>query len=289
MADPGVMKLGQLLAEARARLLASGLEEGGLEARLIVEHFTRTARLNAVADPERPVAEKDVDAVWTAVERRATGEPVHRILGSREFFGLSLRLSPETLEPRPDTETLVNLVLPFVRMVAKREGGCRILDLGTGTGAIALALLDQESRATAIGTDISVEALATASSNANILGMSGRFTAVKSDWFEKLDHRFHLIVSNPPYIAAKELAGLQAEVRDYDPVRALDGGEDGLNAYRMIARDAGRCLEADGRLAVEIGFGQGPAVTGLFAGYGWRSLGSARDLGGHERALIFEQ
>lgn len=286
MAESGEA-LGRLLAEARAKLSAAGKSEAALEARMIVEHFTKTARIDAVSHPQRLIGKPDVEAVRAALERRAAGEPVHRILGYREFFGLPLGLSPETLEPRPDTEALVGLALPFVHATAEREGECRILDLGTGTGAIALALLEREPKAVATGTDISAAALARAAANADISGMSGRFAAVKSDWFDNVGGRFHLIVSNPPYIATKDLDGLQAEVRDFDPVRALDGGIDGLDAYRAIARDSAAYLEAGGQTAVEIGFDQRSAVTAIFCDAGWRLAGEASDLGGHDRALMF--
>ena len=135
-----------------------------------------------------------------ALARRLAGEPVHRIFGYRDFYGLRLKLSPQTLEPRPDTETLVDAILPFLREIGKREGHCRILDLGTGTGAIALALASQIPEAMVTATDISQEALATAAANAADAGLADRFIPVLSDWFSAIDGKFHAIVSNPPYI-----------------------------------------------------------------------------------------
>lgn len=289
MADVGAVALGELLARARAKLAAAGKDEAALEARMIVEHFTRTARIEAISDPRRPVGAADVRALEAALDRRAAGEPVHRILGYREFFGLPLRLSPDTLEPRPDTEALVHLVLPFVHRVAEREGTCRILDLGAGTGAIALALLAREPKATATATDISAGALAAAAANADILGMGVRYTGVQSDWFQQVEGRFNLIVANPPYIPSSELADLQPEVRDFDPARALDGGNDGLDAYRAISRGAADHLEADGQIAVEIGFGQRRSVEAVFREAGFELAGDASDLGGVDRALMFER
>jgi release factor glutamine methyltransferase len=281
-------QLGRLLAEARAKLLSAGLEDAALEARLIVEHFTGTARIDAISNPDRSIESAQADAVWPALDRRLAGEPVHRILGYREFFGLPLRLSPDTLEPRPDTETLVHLVVPFVQAVAEREGTCRILDLGTGTGAIALALLDREPNAVAVGTDISAGALATARSNADMLGMGDRYSVVQSDWFDKVQGRFHLIVSNPPYIPSGELSRLQPEVQNHDPQRALDGGPDGLDAYRVIATGAADHLRPAGRIAVEIGHDQRASVTAIFRQAGFSLAGGATDLGGRDRALMWE-
>jgi len=255
---------------------------------MLVEHFTGTNRTDAVSNPETPVSAQAEEAISAAIARRISGEPVHRILGFREFYGLRLFLSPETLEPRPDTETLVDAVLPFLRQRAAREGACRILDLGTGTGAIALALLSEVPETAAVGVDISADALATAARNALENGLSGRFEPVRSDWFEKISGRFHVIVANPPYISTEELGTLQGEVRNYDPARALDGGADGLDAYRTIAAQANAYLEPAGRVAVEIGHTQNEAVSRLFELAGFRILEARKDLAGHDRVLVFE-
>jgi release factor glutamine methyltransferase len=228
-----------------------------------------------------------VAAIDEAVARRAAGEPVHRILGFREFYGLRLALSPQTLEPRPDTETLVDALLPIVKAIAAREEACRILDLGTGTGAIALALLSAEPRAVATGVDISDDALATARSNARSLGLSDRFTAIKSDWFGKVSGRYHVIASNPPYIRSVEIETLQKEVRAFDPLRALDGGADGLDAYRIIATQSAAHLEADGVIAVEIGSTQRTDVARIFEQTGFALLKTLADLAGNDRVLAF--
>lgn len=288
MADPLPEALGALLSEARARLAMTEVDDPALDARLIVEHFSGTTRTQAIADPERTVDKKAIAAIDAALRRRTTGEPVHRILGYREFYGLRMSLSPETLEPRPDTETLVEAVLPFVKATAAREGACRILDLGTGTGAIALALLSAVPAATATGVDISAGALATAARNAGQLGFGGRFTAVQSDWFEKVSGRYHVIAANPPYIPSRDIGNLQDEVRDFDPRLALDGGVDGLNPYRIIAAEAARFLEAESRIAVEIGHTQRNEVTDIFEAAGYAATGALRDLGGNDRVLVFQ-
>lgn len=272
---------------ARARLAAGGIDGATLDARLLVEHFSGTSRTDAIADPGREVDANAVAAIDKALERRIAGEPVHRILGFREFYGLRLALSSETLEPRPDTEILVDALLPFVKAVAAREGVCRVLDLGTGTGAIALALLSIEPRAEATATDISGDALATARSNADALGLSDRFTAARSDWFEQISGRYHVIASNPPYIASDEIETLQKEVRAFDPLRALDGGTDGLEAYRIIAAQSADHLEPDGIVAVEIGSTQKADVTRLFEQAGFIRFQALADLGGNDRVLVF--
>jgi len=279
--------LAGLLAAGRRRLAEAGIEDAALDARLIVEHFSGTTRADAIARPDQPVPATAAAAVEDALKRRLAGEPVHRILGFREFYGLRLALSKETLEPRPDTETLVDAVLPFVRATVARAGDCRILDMGTGTGAVALALLSAVPQATATGVDISDDALATALRNARDLGLADRFSARKSDWFAEIFGRYHVIVSNPPYIPADDIGILQREVRDHDPVRALDGGADGLDAYRGIAAAAAMHLEVGGIVALEIGSTQGAQVTRIFAARGFALSESLRDLGGNERALVF--
>jgi len=289
MADELPAALGPLLRAARSRLEAADLPDAALDARLLVEHFSGTTRTQSITDPQMPIARSVVEAVEAALARRLAGEPAHRILGYREFYGLRLFLSAQTLEPRPDTETLVDAVLPFVTAIAEREGECRVLDLGTGTGAIALALLSAVANAKATGVDLSEDALATASRNARHLGMADRFTALRSDWFEKVSGRYHLIAANPPYIPTRDIGNLQEEVRDFDPRLALDGGADGLDPYRVIAARAAGFLESEGRVAVEIGYNQRSDVAGIFVDAGYRVSGSFADLGGNDRVLIFER
>lgn len=281
------MTLAELLRLARQRLETSGIEDAALDARLLVEHFTGTSRSDAIARPDMVTQAQAVAAVEAALERRSAGEPVHRILGFREFYGLELSLSAQTLEPRPDTEILIDAILPFMRDVTAREGACRVLDLGTGTGAIALALLANVPDATAIGVDVSPDALATAARNAAGLGLEDRFTVLRSDWFSQINGRFHVIASNPPYIRSDDIAGLQAEVRLFDPVRALDGGEDGLQPYRVIAAQAAAHLEQGGAVVVEIGNTQRLEVISIFENEGFRLLEARRDLGGNDRVLLF--
>ncbi|MGN6535019.1 MAG: peptide chain release factor N(5)-glutamine methyltransferase [Mesorhizobium sp.] len=281
------MTLAELLRKARRQLAEAGIADAALDARLLVEHFSGTTRIDAIADPDRPVDAGTVDDIQAALARRIAGEPVHRILGFREFYGLRLSLSQETLEPRPDTETLVEAALPFVRRTVQGKGACGILDLGTGTGAIALALLSAVPQAVATGVDVSADALATATRNAADLRLGERFCALQSDWFEKISGRYDAIVSNPPYIAGKEIAALQKEVRDFDPSRALDGGADGLDAYRVIAANAASHLEKGGIVAVEIGSTQKEDVTALFERTGFVALEAMRDLAGNDRVLVF--
>lgn len=283
----GLATLGGLVTHARRVLQEAGKAEAALDARLIVEHAAGASRAQLLLEPGQAVSAAAVATALSMLERRIAGEPVWRIIGHREFYGLQLSLSPGTLEPRPDTEALVDLALPFVRVAADALGRCDILDLGTGTGALALALVSAEPRARALAGDISADALVTAARNADMTGNAARMRTIRSDWYAAIEGRFHIIVSNPPYIASNEIGSLAQEVRAHDPLTALDGGIDGLDAYRAIAAGAAGHLQPDGVVAVEIGIGQETDVDAIFAGYGFRLLRRAEDLGGILRALAF--
>lgn len=277
--------LAGLVASIRSQLTAAGIADAGLEARLLVEAVTGTARIDAVREPGREVGSGDIGRLDAFLARRLAGEPVHRILGHREFHGIDLFLNEATLEPRDDTEAVVELALKAAG--ADRGRTLSILDLGTGTGAIALALLAERPHARATGVDLAVGAVKAARDNAERAGLADRFNAIQSDWFDRVAGRFDLIVSNPPYIRSDEIVGLTREVRLFDPASALDGGRDGLDAFRAIARGAAAHLGAGGWIVVEIGAGQECAAETVFERHGFRLADTARDLGGHTRALAF--
>jgi release factor glutamine methyltransferase len=218
------------------------------------------------------------------LKRRIADEPVARILGVKEFWGLSLQLSPATLVPRPDTETVVELALEACRNQPERPR--RIADIGTGSGAILLALLSEFPEATGVGTDISLEALCTARDNAVRLGLAPRASFVVCNYAAALSGSFYLIVSNPPYICSADIAGLEREVREYDPARALDGGSDGLDAYRAIAPEAARLLAPGGTLVVEAGYSQSGPIADLMVTSGLTpDMPPKADLAGIPRAV----
>lgn len=217
--------------------------------------------------------------------RRVAGEPVWRILGEREFWGLPFRLSRATLEPRPDSETIVETAL--AQFAGRRDEKLELLDLGTGTGCLLIALLSELQRARGLGIDLSDEACRTAAGNAALNGVDDRATFRQGSWTEGLTGRFDLIVSNPPYIPSAEIATLSVEVREHDPLLALDGGADGLGPYRFFASTLPPLLTPGGVIVFEIGAGQGPDVVALMRAGGFEFRGSRNDLGGHERALIF--
>ncbi|WP_377293828.1 peptide chain release factor N(5)-glutamine methyltransferase [Rhizobium sp. SG2393] len=280
--------LDAVLAAVRRSLAEAGVEDAGREARLLVAGLLGLTPTELLTRGASPVADAERAKVEAAVTRRLAGEPVFRILGRRDFRGLTLKLSPGTLEPRPDTECLVDAMGPQVDAIIARQGHCRILDLGTGTGAIILSLLDEHPLASGVGVDKSADALATARDNAAGHGLAARFDARESDWFSSVDGIFDVIVSNPPYIVSSVVDELERDVRDHDPRLALDGGADGLDAYRAIASESRRYLSQDGIVGLEIGYDQDGPVTALFEASGFRLTQRARDLGGRDRVLVFQ-
>lgn len=275
--------LGTLLAETRARLAAAGCEQAALDARLLLQRATGLSHTAIASDPQQAVTAEALADFAAMATRRAAREPVSRILGEREFHGRRFKLTAAVLDPRPDTETVVDAAL------ASLPGDARILDLGTGSGAIVITLLAERPDATGLATDLSPSALAVARANAVALGVADRLELVEGSWFGPVVGQFDLIVSNPPYISTAEIAGLPPEVKNFDPLSALAGGPDGLDAYRAIAAEAGAFVTADGRVMVEIGAGQAADVGAVFAVHGFGLDGAFRDLGGHVRCLSFRQ
>lgn len=269
-------RLADLLAEGR-RLIAP------LDARLLLQHAAGIAHADLVADGDRAVVPAVAERYRALVARRKAGEPVSRIIGCREFYGRPFRVTPDVLDPRPDTETLIDAALPHI------AAGMRILDLGCGSGAIIVTLLAERTRATGVGVDLSPAALAVTAENAAALGVADRLRLVAGSWFDGLSGVFDVIVSNPPYIPLADVAGLAVEVRGHDPHLALTDGGDGLGAYRALAAGAAAHLARGGVVVVEIGAGQGDAVAAIFGCAGWRLLAAYADLGGHQRVLKFEK
>jgi len=272
-----------LLKQAGERLAAGGIETAVLDARLLFQAASGLRHEDIIVDPDLGVP-PDIAARFSMfIERRSRFEPVSRILGTREFYGRSFRVTPDVLDPRGDTETLIGAALRLV----KGKGPLRILDIGTGSGAIAATLLAELPEATAVASDLSAAALAVAKGNAEALGVADRASFVEDNWFEGIEGKFDLLVSNPPYIPLGDIAGLAPDVREFDPPRALDGGPDGLEAYRRLANGAGGHLAPKGHIILEIGADQENAVNELFKGQGFDRESRHFDLAGHVRCLVF--
>lgn len=263
------------------------LDSPELDARLLVGHVLGCDHAGLAAQSGRMLAAAETIAIAALATRRLSREPIARILGHKEFWGLPLRLNAATLVPRPETETVVEAALAALGGPPARERSWRVADLGTGSGALLVALLSELPQACGTGTDINRAALACARANAAALGLAARASFVACHYGTALQGPFDLVVSNPPYVASGEIAALPAEVRSFDPRLALDGGADGLAAYRALAADARRLLAPSGVLVVELGAGQFSAASALFAAAGLRPAGPPRhDLSGVARALL---
>ena len=269
-----------------ARLRSAGIDEAELDARILLGAVLDLDLTGMIAQATRPLTSTEAARLARYAQRRIAGEPTARILGSREFWGLSFQLSPATLEPRPDTETVVELALELLRADGGSDRPLRIADLGTGTGAILLALLSELPAATGFGTDIFEAALRTAAANAARAGLSERATFIACDFASGLSGLFDLIVSNPPYIRSADISRLAVEVRNHDPLAALDGGVDGLDAYRALVPQAACRLAPGASLVVEAGEGQSGQIQALMVEAGLTPAPAPKaDLAGILRAV----
>lgn len=269
------------LERGSTALKQAGIDNPRQEMRRILSHATGHDPAYLIAWPEREV-ESD-DTVEAMLARRCSREPLSRIIGLRHFWRDRFEIGPGVLDPRADTETLVEGVLDHFKGTSPPR---RIADIGTGSGCILLSLLREYPDATGVGIDISEAALSIARRNARSLGLSGRVEFRLSNWFDALESGFDVIVSNPPYIPKGDIPGLQPEVRDHDPVLSLDGGDDGLDVYRLIAVEARRHLVKGGLLALEVGQGQAFAVRDLLRQAGWTSISTRTDLSATERSIF---
>ena len=285
------MDLAQALREIGARLAPAGIAEPRREARLLLAAATGLSQAQLVAEPKRPLNEAEAGRLAELAGRRESREPLSRILGRREFWSLSFALGPETLDPRPDSETLIEAALAWLGPSRGRAEGTmlKILDLGTGTGCLLLALLSELPGAEGLGIDTQPGAVAIARANAEALGLGARARFRTGDWGQGIGERFDVILCNPPYVPAAEIARLEPEVARFDPWLALSGGSDGLNSYRALALQLPDLLAGEGRAFIELGFGQATAAAGLFETGGLQAVDCRSDLAGIPRCLVLGQ
>lgn len=279
---PGMTTLVKTWKAAQARLKAAGVDSPAIDARLLLEAAAGVSRLDILTDPYRELTAEQSATYDGWIARRLNREPVARILGRRAFWKILLNLTPDVLVPRPDTETVVETAL-----AAFPEGmAFDVLDMGVGSGAILLAILAERPAGKGLGTDISEEAIAVARDNAANLGLADRAAFLRTGWADGLaDAGFDLVVSNPPYIRSEEIETLDPEVREHDPRLALDGGPDGLDAYRALVPETLRVLKPMGVFVVETGWDQAEAVKALFAEAGFENLAVVQDLGARDRVV----
>ncbi len=271
------MTAAEAMVAAVARLRAAGVPDPARDARVLLAHAAKVdaARVTLIAPED--IAPDIAERYDHLVSLRAVRVPVSQLIGSREFYGRRFDVSRDVLDPRPETESLVEAALsdPFDR----------VLDLGLGSGCILITLLAERPDATGVGVDISEVACLQASANAVLHKVADRISVLQSDWFENVEGRYDLIVSNPPYLAASEMAQVQPELRDHEPRFALTDNADGLSAYRIIAAEAQGYLSAQGRVIVEMGWRQSEDVRSIFAQQGWGEIAILPDLGGRDRVL----
>lgn len=271
------MTVFEMVANAAHSLRAAGIDSAARDARALVAHALGVAANRIVLLGSDPIDLKAQERLAGYLERRLRHEPVSKITGWRQFWGRDFHISKAVLDPRPETETVI--------VEALKHPAATVLDLGTGSGILAVTLMAEWPKAQALATDISPAALAVAGENAARYDIGDRLSFAQSNWFEGVQGEFDLIVANPPYIAMEEMAGLDRDVRDFDPHIALTPGGDGLDPYRLIAAAVGRHLSPDGRLIVEIGHQQAADVLQIFQDAGLSSLCCHPDLAGRDRVI----
>lgn len=293
-------ELKKILWGAQNDLAAAGVDNAALDSRLLIAHALNCSRADLMTQTDRVLSAEETDIIQTLISRRAAREPVSRILGLREFWGLPFGLNEATLDPRPDSETIIETALTEGR---KQGSGIRkksefaslmpdscflpsVLDLGTGSGCLLLALLHEWPEATGLGLDIAPRAVEQACLNAERLELQDRAAFRVNNWLDNIDEKFNVVVCNPPYIATGDIPSLMPEVREHDPLAALDGGTDGLEFYRYLIPLLPQRLNADGYAVFEVGQGQVAAVSNLFQQAGFKDVRATCDLGGIERCVI---
>ncbi len=264
---PDSCNIGLIHRELTRKLLENGNETASLDARLLICAACEIRYEQFVAYPEQTITQDQAILLNSYIKKRLSGEPISRIFGAREFWSHSFALNNDTLDPRPDTETLISFVLELLEKRSHKKERLRILDLGTGSGCVILSLLSELKSATGVGIDISFNALSAAKENAKSLGLLDRVNFIQGNWLEGLAGSFDIIVSNPPYIPTDDIDKLMPEVRCYDPALALDGGPDGLDAYRIIINKIQEYFCNNALIVFEIGAGQEIDVKNLLMSY----------------------
>ncbi len=252
-----------------------------LEARMLVKHITGLSDANLIGMNELPLSESQTAQLNDFIAQRLNGRPVSKIIGCKEFYGRDFIVSDDVLDPRPDSELIIDVILKN----KAKTGSLKILDMGTGSGCLALTLLAEYPNATALATDISIQAINVAKKNAESLGVCDRVRFIESNWFDSIEGEFDVIISNPPYIESDDIENLSREVSKYDPILALDGGKDGLLPYQVILPQIRTYLNDGGIMVIEHGTGQSPRIKRLVENEGLDDIQVHYDLGGHDRVI----
>lgn len=277
------MKLKDLLTQAKAKLKAANIDSAEIDARLLLQYSINFSHEKLFLYPDYYLLDGDIDQYMQLIERRINREPVAKIIGSKSFWKSDFIVNKHTLDPRPDSEVIINAALD---MFYNKDMDYRFLDLGCGTGCLLFSLLQEYSQATGVATDISSEALKVAKINMELLGLENRAELLEQNWADSLTEKFDLIISNPPYIPRNDINNLQPEVKNYDPMLALDGGIDGLDPYRYLAKQIILLLKPKAYAILEFGIGQSESIKDIFVKHGYIIENILLDLAGLERAII---
>lgn len=277
--------LATLRKKIEARLRKKGIEEAPLDARLLISHIIPVTEIDFAINADQTVSNEQQNLIDILVQKREKRIPMSQIFGEKEFWSLSFKVTRDTLTPRPDSETLIEVAL---NEFEDNNTTLSILDLGTGSGCLLLTLLSELKNATGLGIDVSASAIKVANENATNLSLNNRATFLKSDWFEKLSKtkKFDLIIANPPYIGLNEKPELTPEVCEHEPYSALFAGEEGLDDYRIIAADISSYMSEKSIIILEIGYRQSSAVKDIFEQKGFKNINVFQDLGGRDRCLL---
>ncbi len=280
--------LRDLSKDIEAQLASCGIDEAKLDARLLICHALNLEQIDYTIEKSKTVSDDDYESVMMLVRKRLKRMPMSQIFGEKEFWSRSFKVTADTLTPRPDSETLIEVALSIV---SDKRDAIKILDLGTGTGCLLLTMLCEMVNATGVGTDISKKAIDVALGNALALKLSKRAEFRYSDWTSDLHEgeKFDLVISNPPYIGLNEKADLSPEVKDHEPASALFSGPNGLDDYRKIATQIGAVLNPNASIIVEIGYRQACDVKKIFTSYGFNSISLHKDLAGRDRCLLIKK
>jgi len=274
-------KLKTILKDSTNQLKKAGIDNADLDAKILIGHILNYDRAQLITKSENEISQKNTDEINALIKRRLSREPVARILGKREFWGLPFKLNKYTLEPRPDSEILVETAIKLLKNNDRKH----ILDIGTGTGCLLLSILSEIKDATGIGIDISKNAIKQAKENAENLNLEKRSSFKISNWLENINETFDLIISNPPYISKEEITTLQPEVKDFDPITALDGGENGLEPYQYLIPILPNYLNKNGIVIFEVGANQSKEVKDLMKENNFTNIKIKNDLGNIERCV----
>lgn len=284
-ASGDVVTVGQAVKWLTGSFLKAGLPSAQLDARLLTAYVLKIGVERLILDATHPISTSDISNLGSVLERRVNREPVSRICGSREFWGLPFRLNKATLDPRPDSETIVSALLTLCEREGRRCEALKLLDLGTGTGCLLLSALSELQGASGVGVDISREALVMARENAIVIGLKDRAEFVNSDWLDGVTGVYDFILANPPYIKADEIAGLAPEVSVHDPRAALDGGISGMDCYAAIIPALSGRVAACGWALLEAGDGQAGAIAELLSEHGFGEIEVFPDFSGKSRVV----